>query len=82
MPQLLVRDLDEELVGLLKRQAASHGRSAEAEHRAILEQALRRNGKPFWQVAQALQAETAGKPGPDSAALVRESRDSRRWNDA
>ncbi len=36
MPQLLVRDLNQELVDALKRRAASHGRSAEAEHREIL----------------------------------------------
>ncbi|WLI88955.1 DNA-binding protein [Massilia sp. R2A-15] len=36
MPQLLVRDLNQDLVDALKRRAASHGRSAEAEHREIL----------------------------------------------
>ncbi|MES2260174.1 MAG: DNA-binding protein [Pseudomonadota bacterium] len=36
MPQLLVRDLEEEVVEALKRSAAAHGRSAEAEHREIL----------------------------------------------
>jgi plasmid stability protein len=36
MSQLLVRDLEEEVVAELKRQAAEHGRSAEAEHREIL----------------------------------------------
>jgi len=38
--QLIVRDLPAELVGALKRRAARHGRSAEAEHRAILRAAL------------------------------------------
>jgi plasmid stability protein len=36
MSQLLVRDLDDEVVNALKRSAAAHGRSAEAEHREIL----------------------------------------------
>jgi plasmid stability protein len=36
MSQLLVRDLDEEVVDALRRAAAAHGRSAEAEHREIL----------------------------------------------
>jgi plasmid stability protein len=40
MAQLIVRDLPQEVVGRLKRRAASHGRSAEAEHREILKQAL------------------------------------------
>lgn len=41
MPQLTLRDVDFGLVRLLKQRAAKHGRSPEAEHRAILEQALR-----------------------------------------
>lgn len=40
MTSLLVRNLDERLVQALKRRAARHARSAEAEHRAILEAAL------------------------------------------
>jgi len=38
--RLLVRDLDPEVVKALKLRAAKHGRSAEAEHREILKQAL------------------------------------------
>jgi plasmid stability protein len=41
MPQLIVRQLQEDLVKALKERAARRGRSAEAEHRAILESALR-----------------------------------------
>jgi plasmid stability protein len=37
---LIVRNLDDELVRRLKLRAARHGRSAEAEHRAILHDAL------------------------------------------
>lgn len=40
MSQLLVRELDPDLVDALKRRAASHGRSAEAEHREILRATL------------------------------------------
>ncbi len=40
MAQLIVRDLEEELVLKLKVRAARHGKSAEAEHREILRQAL------------------------------------------
>jgi len=40
MTRLLVRDLEPEVVLALKRRAAQHGRSAEAEHREILKQAL------------------------------------------
>jgi plasmid stability protein len=42
MPDLLVRGVDEELVKALKKRAGAHGRSAEAEHRAILAAALAR----------------------------------------
>lgn len=42
MSSLVVRNLDEALVLKLKQQAAKHARSAEAEHRAILEAALMR----------------------------------------
>lgn len=38
--QLIVRNLEEEVVQALKLRAARHGRSAEAEHREILRQAL------------------------------------------
>ena len=40
MANLVVRNLDQRLVDALKQRAARHGRSAEAEHRAILEAAL------------------------------------------
>ncbi len=42
---LIVRNVDAEVVKCLKEQAARNGRSAEAEHRAILEAALRRPRK-------------------------------------
>jgi plasmid stability protein len=42
---LIVRNVDQEIVKSLKESAARHGRSAAAEHRAILEAALRRPRK-------------------------------------
>lgn len=39
--QLIVRNIGPEIVSALKRRAARHGRSAEAEHREILRSALR-----------------------------------------
>ncbi len=38
--QLIVRNLEEEVVRELRMRAARHGRSAEAEHREILREAL------------------------------------------
>jgi antitoxin FitA len=40
MSDLLVRGVDEAVVKALKKRAGAHGRSAEAEHRAILAAAL------------------------------------------
>lgn len=39
---LIVRNVDEDIAFALKQLAASHGRSAEAEHREILRQALQK----------------------------------------
>lgn len=40
MARLVIRNLPGDLVEALKQRAARHGRSAEQEHRAILEAAL------------------------------------------
>jgi len=40
MANLIVRNLDQRIVDALKQRAARHGRSAEAEHRALLESLL------------------------------------------
>ena len=40
MPDLLVRGVDDDLVQALKKRAGAHGRSQEAELRAILSAAL------------------------------------------
>jgi hypothetical protein len=49
MGSLIVRGVDDCLIASLKARAAAHGRSAEAEHRDILRQALseRSNDMPF-----------------------------------
>ncbi|MEI7464719.1 MAG: DNA-binding protein [Burkholderiales bacterium] len=45
MANLLVRGIDDQLVKALKARAGANGRSAEAEHRAILAAALSRPRK-------------------------------------
>lgn len=40
MANLIVRNIDEKIVDALKARAGKYGRSAEAEHRRILESAL------------------------------------------
>ncbi|MEO5966171.1 MAG: DNA-binding protein [Candidatus Limnocylindrales bacterium] len=39
--QLIVRNVDDDITRALKLRASRHGRSAEAEHREILREALR-----------------------------------------
>ena len=54
MANLVVRNLEHQIVNALKQRAARHGRSAEAEHRLLLEESLLRpKGKSF---AEALAA--------------------------
>jgi antitoxin FitA len=51
MASLVVRNLDQQIVDALKQRASQHGRSAEAEHRALLEELLLRpKGKRFAEV--------------------------------
>jgi len=69
MPQLIVRQLEHGLVRALKERAVRHGRSAEAEHRAILEAALR-GGNATRDFKAFLLAMPAGK-----GFSVRRSRD-------
>jgi hypothetical protein len=47
MGSLIVRGLDDAWVARLKRRAAENGRSAEAEHREILRQALAVSSLPL-----------------------------------
>jgi plasmid stability protein len=82
MAQLLVRDLSEETVAALKKRAKEHGRSAEAEHRAILEETLaheKRKREDFWEQADKLrkELEESGRTFTDSTELIRQDRDSR-----
>jgi plasmid stability protein len=75
---LSVRNLDETLIAQLKRRAARHGRSAEAEHREILRQALESEAEPtFDDLAAQFRAMTAGRKATPSQVLLREGRDER-----
>jgi antitoxin FitA len=77
MPQLLVRNVPQEVVEALKRRAAEHGRSAEAEHRIILEETLRAGRAAFRERAAALREETRGRISIPSEVLIRQDRDER-----
>jgi plasmid stability protein len=75
MGQLLVRNVDDDLIRRLKERAAAKGLSAEAEHRIILEQALRPGGGSFVERAARWRRLTAGRKTTDSAELIRADRD-------
>lgn len=74
MAQLLVRDISPDLVKALKARAASNGRSAEAEHRLILEEQLKPPVSDFWERARAARDELRGKITGNSADLIHEER--------
>lgn len=75
---LHVRNLDDELIAKLKLRAARHGRSAEAEHREILRQALANEAGPdFDDLAAELRKLTASRRQTPSEVLLREDRDER-----
>ena len=62
MAQLLIREVSEVLVLAFKERAAANGRSAEAEHRVILEEAFRKLRR-VPQVGRQLRAATARRYG-------------------
>jgi plasmid stability protein len=75
---LHVRNVDDELILRLKRRASRHGRSAEAEHREILRQALEPEvEQEIGGLLAQIRALSAGRPQTPSEVLQRESRDER-----
>ena len=76
MGVLTVRKIGDDLIRKLKLRAAQHGRSAEAEHRLILEQALRNNRDEFVKLARESRERLEGRDFSDSTDLIRGSRDS------
>ena len=75
---LQVRNLDDELIVRLKRRAARHGRSTEAEHREILRQALSSEVEPsFAELAAELRSLTKGRHQTPAEDLLREGREER-----
>lgn len=79
MATLTVRDLDEDIIRRLRIRAAEHGRSAEAEHRAILQTVLKGSEQPPTRqhVAERLaefRRRTAGRGSTSAAKLLEQSR--------
>ena len=75
---LSVRNLDDDLILRLKRRTARHGRSAEAEHREILREALATGPRrSFKELAAKVRAMSAGRSHTPSETLLLEGRDER-----
>ena len=55
MPQLTVRKLSGQIISRLKQRAAANGRSAEAEHRELLREALLPAGGSFAERAREMR---------------------------
>lgn len=75
---LHVRNLEDDLILRLKRRAVRHGRSAEAEHREILRQALASEVEPsFDDLAAKLRELTQDRRHTPAEVLMREGREER-----
>jgi plasmid stability protein len=75
-----VRKVDDEIIRRLKVRAAEHGRSAEAEHREILKQALlpaRKLNIDEWLRRAKELRERTGPVATDSTEIIRKMRDER-----
>jgi plasmid stability protein len=78
MASLSVRNVDDDLLARLRRRAARHGRSAEAEVRDILRQILSGEAElGFEDLAAELRALTAGRRHTLAEDLLREGREER-----
>jgi antitoxin FitA len=79
MATLTVRNLDDEIVRRLRIRAVEHGRSAEAEHRNILQTVLTGDnpGSARQQAAERIaefRRRTAGRGSPAANELLSQSR--------
>ena len=72
MAQLTVRKVPHQIVDSLKKRAAANGRSAEAEHREILREALLPAGGRFAERARAMRQRITS--GIDSTETIRADR--------
>ena len=75
MAQLIVRNVDDAIAAALKERAMRAGRSAEAEHRRILEEVLRPGGgADFFSEVRSRRVKL--RPGsPTTTEVLRKDRD-------
>jgi len=74
MPDVLVRDLSDRALELLKDQARSRGRSLQAELEYLLEQAAQAADVAALAIADQIRHELTGRTLGDSTELVAEDR--------
>ncbi|MBV9122716.1 MAG: hypothetical protein JO112_05125 [Planctomycetes bacterium] len=76
MPQLVISDVEDSLLEQLRERASAHGRTTEAEAKAILAAAMQAPPNPWDRInAFRQQLERSGRTFSDSAELLREDRD-------
>lgn len=75
MSNILVRDLDERVVGRLKAIAKHHGRSLQGEVKAILTETVAFLASEAVSVSANWRKNLKGRKLSDSAALIREDRE-------
>lgn len=77
MPDVLIRNLDEDVLRLLKAAAKANGRSLQAEIHEALRRSSRRSLAETRRISAKWLKRLRGKQFSDSTALIREDRDSR-----
>jgi plasmid stability protein len=75
MPQLLIRNLDEETMQSLKKRAKQHNRSLQGEVKLVLEEYANSPDESPLAIADRWQGYFAGRTFSDSAELVRQDRE-------
>lgn len=77
MPNVLVRDLDDDVLKQLKASAKAHGRSLQAEIHEVLRNASARRMAETRRLSARWLRRLRGTTQTDSTALIREDRDTR-----
>jgi plasmid stability protein len=77
MPDVLVRNLDDDVLEQLKAAAKANGRSLQAEIHDVLRRANTRNLAETRRLSAKWLKRLSGPTHSDSAALIREDRDAR-----
>jgi plasmid stability protein len=75
MPQLLIRNLEDETIQRLKTLAKSHNRSLQGEVKLILEEVARQPDERPLAIAERWQGYFAGRSFNDSTEQVRQDRE-------